>query len=337
MEREVLEHIQSDGYLDNQKRKSSYNYQVDLVKKPQIFLKNKQLQTKMRFHGIVNVLFPLIGTVFAIATIPQLGFGLVQLSLLVIIYTLNVIGITVGFHRHFAHCAFKANIAIKVILVVLGSMAGQGPLVYWVATHRRHHQYSDVFGDPHSPYLKGERRLSFVEGLWHSHLGWTLNHEVTNTFLFAKDLLQDSLILKISKLYYLWYLISIIIPVLLGEILIGGWKGAVSGLLWGGFVRLLLIHHSSWTIGSISHIYGSRPFNTRDFSRNNMWLAIPTGGESWHNNHHAFPNSAFFGLKWWQIDFGAWVIKGLEKLGLVWDIKIPSVQAQVNKQSQLKN
>lgn len=334
MERELSPSIKLPNNLNVQE--SELSYQVKPRNKPQIILKSEDLQTKMRLHGLTNILFPSVGTVLAIATIPQLGFGSVQLGLLVSIYTLNVIGITVGFHRHFAHCAFQANTITRIILIVLGSMAAQGPLIYWVATHRRHHQYSDTFGDPHSPYLKGEKKLGFFQGLWHSHMGWTFDHEITNTFLFAKDLMRNSLISKVSQLYYLWNLIGIVIPILLGAMLIGGWKGALSGLLWGGCVRLFLIHHSSWTIGSISHIYGYRPFNTSDSSRNNIWLAIPTGGESWHNNHHAFPNSAFFGLRWWQIDFGAWVIKGLEKLGLVWDVKVPSAQAQEAKKSALK-
>ena len=284
-----------------------------------------QLKTIQWFHAVVlMILIPSFGLVVAIALAMRYGISLMEIGLLFSMYVLTSCGITVGYHRLFSHHAFKTNIACQVILGILGSMACQGPLIYWVSSHRRHHQYSDLPGDPHSPYLHKEQSLNSFHGLWHSHMGWTFSHGITNTFLFAKDLLQNPIISKVNQLYYVWVLLGLAIPTLLGGVITWTWMGALKGFLWGGLVRLFLVHHSSWTIGSISHICGDRPFETKDQSRNNIWLAIPTMGESWHNNHHAFPNSAFHGLESWQIDLSGWVIRLLNKIGLAWDVKVPT-------------
>lgn len=292
-----------------------------------ITIKSDRLKTQQRIHGIANALVPFLGSVAAIGMAVQIGVSAVDIGLFFLMYYLTQVGGTVGFHRHFAHCAFQAHTSIRVILAILGSMSAQGPLTYWVATHRRHHKYADSYGDPHSPYVKEDKKLSFWEGLWHSHIAWTFNHELTNSFLFAKDMIQDPLMAKISKLYYFWMLLGLMIPAVLGGLLTGTWMGVLSGFLWGGCLRIFIQHHiGTWTIGSLAHIWGSRPYNTSpgEQSRNNIWLAIPTGGEMWHNNHHAFPNSAMLGLEWWQIDTGGWLIRILEKLGLVWDVKVPT-------------
>lgn len=318
---------------------SSSMAQVELStgssKSSQITLKSAQLKTLQLIHALgLMIIIPTLGSIVAIAVALRSGIGPIEVGLLLIMYILTFCGITVGYHRHFSHRAFQANTACRVILGILGSMACQGPVIYWVSSHRRHHQYSELPGDLHSPYLIGDRNLGWFHGLWHSHIGWTYSHEITNTFSFAKDLLRDPVISKVNRLYYVWVLLGLAIPTVLEGVMTWTWMGALNGFLWGGLVRLFLVHHSSWTIGSIAHIYGSRSFDTHDQSRNNIWLAIPTFGESWHNNHHAFPNSAIFGLELSQIDLGGWVIRALEKVGLVWDVKVPT--AEIIKAKKMK-
>ncbi|MDZ7963741.1 MAG: acyl-CoA desaturase [Nostoc sp. DedSLP03] len=292
-----------------------------------VTIKSDRLKTPQQLHALAINIIPLLGSIAAIAIASHVGIGFVEVGLLVSMYVLTFVGITVGFHRHFAHCAFHTNTAVRVILAILGSMACQGPLIYWVSNHRRHHQYSDQPGDPHSPYCNQNQRLGQIRGLWHAQIGWTFTHEITNTFLFSKDLLREPALSKVNQLYYVWILLGLTIPSILGGMLTGTSMGVLSGFLWGGCVRLFLSYHFTNSINSITHLYGSRPFNTREQSTNNIWLAIPTHGESWHNNHHAFPNSAKFGLKWWQIDLGYWVIRTLELTGLVWNVKAPTTDA----------
>ncbi|NEO77947.1 acyl-CoA desaturase [Moorena sp. SIO4G3] len=284
-----------------------------------ITIGNDELKQLQRRFALATVLIPFLGSVLAIGLLWRSGIGAVEVALLISMYALTIIGITVGFHRHFAHCAFKTNIAVRIILAILGSMAAQGPVIHWVSNHRRHHQYSDQSGDPHSPHL-----YEGIRGLWHGHIGWMLNSEVTNAAVFAKDLLRDSAIAKVNQLYLTWVILGVVIPGVLGGVVTGTWMGAWQGFLWGGLVRIFLAHHVTWSINSITHLYGSRPFDTQEQSTNNLWLAIPSFGEAWHNNHHAFPNSGKFGLQWWEIDLGYWIIRTLEFAGLVWEVKTPT-------------
>lgn len=289
-----------------------------------ITIKSDRLKRQQEIHGISNLIIPLLGSFAALILAVQIGVSAVDIWLLLIMYFLTAIGVTVGLHRHFAHCSFQAHQTVKIILAVLGSMAAEGPLNYWVATHRRHHKYSDTPGDPHSPFIKEDKKLGFLEGLWHSHVGWTFNHELTNTFIFAKDMVRDPIMNKISQLYYLWLFLGVAIPGVIGGMISGTWMGALTGTLWGGFLRIFLQHHLGfWTVGSLAHLLGNRPFHTDDYSRNNLWVALFTCGE-WHNNHHAFPNAAIHSFQWWQLDMGGLVIQLLEKLGLVWDLKMPT-------------
>ncbi len=297
---------------------------VNSPKRQKITIKSERLKIPQKLHALAIVLVPLLGSIVAVAMVPYLSVGLVEIGLLSSMYVLTVIGITVGFHRYFAHSAFQTNTTVRIILAILGSMACQGPLIYWVSNHRRHHQYSDQPGDPHSPYFNGDKRLGKISGLWHSYVGWTFTHELTNTFFFAKDLLHDPVILKINRLYYFWFFLSYAIPTILGGMIKGTSIGFISGFIWGGCVRLFLSYIFGLSINSITHLYGNRSFDTREQSTNNSWLAIPTLGEAWHNNHHAFPNSAKFGLNWWQLDPGYWVVNALEKLGLVYFVKAPT-------------
>ncbi|ABE47184.1 acyl-CoA desaturase [Polaromonas sp. JS666] len=256
------------------------------------------------------------------------GVSIAEIGILVAMYVLTYLGLTVGYHRCFAHRAFKANPLVRYVLAILGSMNVQGPIVFWVATHRRHHQFSDVPGDPHSPHLHGSGFRGSVEGFFHAHIGWLFAADMTNTALYARDLLRDSVMRRINRLYLVWVMLGLLIPTLAGALLLGGVGGALRGLLWGGLVRGFIAYHATWALNSLTHVVGKRDFNTQDHSHNIGWLAMLTLGEGWHNNHHAFPYSAVLGLKWWQLDVSAIVIRMLKALGLAWDVKVPLKKAR---------
>ncbi|MBE9170248.1 acyl-CoA desaturase [Pleurocapsales cyanobacterium LEGE 06147] len=298
--------------------------EIDLSHRQKITTANAQLQKIQRKFSFAAVLVPFLGSVVAVGLLPYTGIGPVEIWLLVSMYVLTTLGLEIGFHRHFSHRAFQTTNVIRVILTILGSMAAVGHVIHWVSHHRGHHPYSDQPGDPHSPYLntKGQN-LNQLRGLWHAHIGWLFESEFPNVLL-AKDLLRDPVIVKVNQLYLLWVILGFAIPAALGGVFTGTWMGVLQGLLWGGFVRVFLVHHAFWSINSITHTFGSRPFDSKDRSTNNIWLAIPTLGASWHNNHHAFPNSAMVGLEWWQIDPSGWLIRILEAVGLVWDVKVPT-------------
>ncbi|MES2355419.1 MAG: acyl-CoA desaturase [Pseudomonadota bacterium] len=233
-------------------------------------------------------------------------------------YVFANLGITVGFHRFLTHRAFKAGSFIKALLIILGSMSGQGPAIYWVGLHRRHHRFSDQALDPHSPLWMDDRPArNKIEGFFHSQIGWAFTHRMTNTIVFCKDLYRDHLVVWLSQRYFFWLFLGLLIPTIVGAVIEQSAWGAWKGLLWGGGLRLFFSYHFINSVNSISHLFGYRSFATRENSRNNAWLALPTFGETWHNNHHAYPRSAFFGLRWWEIDIGGLVVRLLEMLGLV--------------------
>ncbi|MEH2433188.1 MAG: fatty acid desaturase [Nostoc sp.] len=296
------------------------------TKEAKITIKNDYLQTVQKRFAAATIIIPLIGTLIALKFAWDFGINLMELALLLVFWFLTMIGgVTVGNHRLLCHCAFKTHPSVRVALAILGSMAAQGPVINWVSNHRRHHQYSDQIGDTHSPNLHQGGFWGSLNGIWHSHVGWILNGEITNSTVFAKDLLQDPVMKKVNQQYLIFVFLGLLIPAILGGLLSGTWIGLGQGFLWGGLVRIFVVHHLTWCLNSIVHLYGSHPFNTSEQSTNNVWLAIPTGGEGWHNNHHAFPNSAKFGLQWWQIDLGYWLIHTLEVLGLAWDVKVPTL------------
>ncbi len=308
---------------------------LNSIEAKKIVIQNNYLQKVQRQFAIATILIPLIGTLIALKSARDFGINTLELALLFVFWFLTMVGgITVGFHRLLSHCAFKTHPSIRVALAILGSMTAQGPVITWVSNHRRHHQYSDRIGDTHSPHLHQGGFWGSLTGIWHSHINWMLNCEITNSTLFAKDLLQDSAMKKVNQQYLTLVLLGLLIPAVLGGLFSGTWTGIWQGFLWGGLVRIFIVHHLTWAINSITHLYGSRPFQTSERSTNNVWLAIPTGGEAWHNNHHAFPNSAKFGLKWWQIDLGTYLIRILEVLGLAWEVKAPTlemIQAKIPK------
>jgi stearoyl-CoA desaturase (Delta-9 desaturase) len=250
-----------------------------------------------------------------------------------IVYVLTGLGITVGFHRHLTHRAFKAKRAVRAVLAALGSAAIEGPVISWVADHRKHHAFADKPGDPHSPHVDhGEGWGGALRGLLHAHVGWLFRHDQRGARArYAPDLLKDPVIRTIDRTFLIWALAGLALAFVLGAAIGTSWEAGLTGLLWGGAVRLFVLHHVTYSINSICHVFGRRRFDTADESRNVLWLALPSMGEAWHNNHHAFPTSAQHGLRRWEIDPSALVIRGLEKCGLAWDVVRVPPQRQARK------
>jgi stearoyl-CoA desaturase (delta-9 desaturase) len=256
-----------------------------------------------------------------------------DLVVLAVSYLLTGVGITVGYHRLFTHRSFKTGPAIRAAFAVLGSAAVEGPVTEWVSTHRKHHRFSDRSGDPHSPHADhGAGWRGALRGLFHAHVGWMFRGvDRANPERYAKDLLADPAISAINRTFPLWVLVGLAFPFGLGVALTGSLFGGLTGLLWGGAVRILFLHHATFSINSLCHFFGRRRFTTGDQSRNLAWLALPTFGEAWHNNHHAFPTSAHHGLTRWQLDPGGWLIDALQRLGLAWDVVRIAPNTQRNK------
>ncbi len=257
------------------------------------------------------------------------GLSYRDVVLSTIFYAVSGHGITVGFHRYFTHGSFKTGRPLRIALAIAGSLAVEGPVTRWVADHRRHHAYSDEEGDPHSPWRYGTSFGALCKGLWHAHIGWLFDIEQTDQKRFAPDLLADSDIRLVNRLFPVWVAVSLGLPALLG----GAWaaavgesatSGALTAFFWASVVRMAVLHHATWSINSICHAVGDRPFLTRDQSRNVWPLALISMGESWHNLHHADPTAARHGVDRWQIDTSAELIRGFEKLGWIRDVRWPS-------------
>jgi stearoyl-CoA desaturase (delta-9 desaturase) len=290
-----------------------------------------------RAHKIINLIgvpLPLVGLIAAIVLLWNRAVGPLELALLVSTYVITCLGVTLGYHRMFTHRAFESSRPFRAVIAVLGSMAVEGSVITWVADHRKHHAFTDQEGDPHSPQLSGDGFWGGVKGLWHAHIGWLFETVGTaDKQRFAGDLVKDRMLRVVDKLFGLWVFVSFAIPFALGWVIGGGLGAALTALLWGGFVRVLLLHHVTWSINSICHFFGRKRFEIEDESRNVFWLAPLSMGESWHHNHHAFPTSAFHGLRWWErlVDPTGLVIALFEKLGLVWNVVRVSPEKQLAK------
>jgi stearoyl-CoA desaturase (delta-9 desaturase) len=279
-----------------------------------------------RTHKIINLIgvpMPLVGVIAAVVVLWNRAVGPLELTLLVALYVLTAFGITLGFHRTFTHRALETSPAVRAILAVLGSMAVEGSVIAWVADHRKHHAFTDQDGDPHSPHLSGPGFVGAIKGLWHAHIGWLFESVGTaERNRFAPDLVKDRALRVIDRLFFLWVVLGFAIPFALGWIIGGGIGTALTALLWGGFVRVFLLHHVTWSINSVCHFFGRKRFDVADESTNVFWLAPFSMGEAWHHNHHAFPTSAFHGLRFWErvADPTGLLIALLEKLGIVWAV-----------------
>jgi stearoyl-CoA desaturase (delta-9 desaturase) len=244
-----------------------------------------------------------------------------DLLILAVFYAGVGSGITVGFHRLLTHRSFKCHRLTRAVFAALGSAAAEGPVIDWVATHRKHHQFSDDHGDPHSPHGHGAGFMGSLRGLVHAHIGWVFSDmEVADERRYAKDLLADPWIRFVDQTFLLWVVAGLAAAFGLGVALSGTVKGGLEALLWGGAARIFFMHHATFSINSLCHFFGFRTYDTPDESRNLAWLAIPTWGEAWHNNHHAFPTSYRHGLERWQIDPSAAIIRLMEMVGLAWDV-----------------
>jgi len=275
---------------------------------------------------IAFMIIPVVALVAAVMLTWGWGITLLDVVIATIAYFGSGLGVTVGFHRHFTHKSFKATRPMKVALAITGSLAFQGSIVSWVADHRRHHAFSDKEGDPHSPWLFGTGPLALVRGFWHAHMGWLFDRDKTNARRFAPDLLADRDVAAVDRQFVLLTVVSLGVPALLGGLLSWSWWGALTAFLWGGLVRVGLLHHVTWSINSICHMAGRRPFGTRDRSANVWWLAVLSFGESWHNLHHADPTCARHGVKRGQIDMSARLIWLFEKFGWVHSVRWPTPQ-----------
>lgn len=291
------------------------------------------LSTPVWIANFLTVVLPLLGLIAAIILLWGRGLDWLHLGLLIGMYCVTTVGITVGFHRLFTHRAFETVRPIKFMLAVFGSMAVQGPVLQWVATHRKHHQYSDHEDDPHSPHLHGHGMRGLFAGLWHSHMGWLFCPDSPDLLRYAGDLAQDGMIRKINSMFTLWVTIGLLLPGAIGGLVTQSWTGALLGFIWGGLARVFLVHHITWSINSVCHLWGTRPFRSKDHSKNNLIFGVLAWGEGWHNNHHAFPTSARHGLRWWEIDLSYLVIRLLALLRLAWDVRVPSAQTIAAKQT----
>ncbi len=281
-------------------------------------------QSTERTATLLTIFLPLIAAALAVVLAGSRGVSSREIYLCLGMYLLTAGGVTMGYHRLFTHRSFKCAAPLRWALGAAGSMAAQGPIFYWVSSHRRHHQHSDDEGDPHSPHAHGAGGRAVLRGWWHAHVGWMLAPKPQNYFRLVADLVRDPIAATVNRSYIFLVIGGIALPAIVGGFFAGNWAAAWSGGLWGGLVRIFLVHHVTWSINSICHLYGTAPFATRDQSRNNAVCAVLALGEGWHNNHHAFPSSARHGLRWWQVDATWMVISGLSRVGLAWDVRLPS-------------
>jgi stearoyl-CoA desaturase (Delta-9 desaturase) len=273
----------------------------------------------------VFVTVPFLALIAAVPFVWGWGLSWLDVGLFVAFYLVSGLGVTVGFHRYLTHRSFTANRALRVALAVAGSLSLQGDVTTWVADHRRHHAYADKEGDPHSPWLFGTNAAALAKGFWHAHMGWVYEpREHTNTARFAPDLLRDPDIQRVTALFPLLTAISLLGPALIGGLVTMSWWGAVTALFWAGFVRVAVLHHITWSINSICHMIGERPYACRDRSTNVWALAVFSFGESWHNLHHADPTCARHGVGRGQLDPSARVIRVFEQLGWATQVRWPT-------------
>jgi len=282
------------------------------------------MERSERRAAVLTVLTPGVAVLFAGWHFWGHGLSMLDVILGVIMYSITMLGITVGYHRLFTHRSFQCVTPIRMALCIAGSMAAQGPVLFWTACHRRHHQCSDAAGDPHSPHLHGAGAKGVFVGCFYAHVGWMFHHKPENYIRRVPDLIRDRKLMALNR-HYPWLVAAgVILPGLVALAITRQWQSAGSAMLWAGGVRLFLAHHTTWSINSICHLYGDSPYATGDQSRNNGVCAVLTFGEGWHNNHHAFPTSARHGLQWWQVDASYWLIRAMSAVGLAWDVRVPS-------------
>ncbi|GAB3000531.1 stearoyl-CoA desaturase [Amycolatopsis acidiphila] len=274
----------------------------------------------------VFVLLPLVALAAAVPFAWGWGLSWLDIGLGALFFVVSGLGVTAGYHRHFTHGSFKARRPLRIALAIAGNLSAQGPATTWVADHRRHHAFSDRVGDPHSPWLFGTGAKALAKGFWHAHMGWLFEREVTNAERFAPDLLADRDIRRVDSLFPVWVAATFLLPALAGGLITWSVWGGVTAFFWAGLVRVALLHHTTWSVNSICHMIGERPFASRDKAANFWPLAIFSFGESWHNLHHADPTCARHGVQRGQLDITARLIWIFEKLGWATQVRWPTPQ-----------
>jgi stearoyl-CoA desaturase (Delta-9 desaturase) len=269
----------------------------------------------------LTVGLPTLGTIGAVVYALYDGLTVTDVMLFAIMYAITLLGVEGGLHRYFSHRSFEASEPVKVFLGVAGSMAAQGPIIFWVANHRLHHAFADTDRDPHSPRPQGPGFRGHAKGLWHGHVGWLFDVKKIDWSRHTRDWLADPAVMRINTAYFWLVPIGIIAPGLAGLAVTQTAHGFIGGILWGGFARIFVLDHFVWAINSLGHTVGRRPFELRDDSRNIAALALPTMGGSWHNNHHARPALAQTRRHWWQPDMIGEIIRVLDFVGLVRDVR----------------
>jgi stearoyl-CoA desaturase (delta-9 desaturase) len=286
-------------------------------------------------HQVTNfaaIVIPFAAFVLAVVLLWGRLVEWIDLAVLAVGYAVTCLGVTVGFHRLLTHRSFETYPAVRYALAVFGTLAVEGSVIKWVADHRKHHAFADEPGDPHSPHDAGPGVLGALRGLWHAHVGWLFNSVgQADRRRYAADLLRDRGMRRIDAAEKSLFAAGLAIPFLLGFLVKGTLSGALLTLVWGGLVRVFFLHHATFSINSICHFFGRRRFPTQDRSTNVAWLSVATFGESWHNNHHAFPTSAFHGLRRRELDLGGLFIGALERVGLAWQVVRVSPERQRQK------
>jgi stearoyl-CoA desaturase (Delta-9 desaturase) len=274
-----------------------------------------------RWSNLAGVIIPFVGFVVAVVLLWNTLVDWSDLAVMLIMYVITGYGVTLGFHRLLTHRSFQTHKPVEYGLAALGSMAVQGPVMTWVADHRKHHAHTDVEGDPHSPHGHGGGLKGAIAGLWYAHMGWLFDRAgQADPARYAKDLYEDRGMRAVNATFWVWVLAGIALPFGLGYLLDGTLAGALTAALWGGPVRIFALHHVTWSINSVCHFFGTRRFAVEDQSTNVFWLAPFSFGESWHHNHHAFPRSAVHGLRWWEVDPTAWLIRAMRRAKLAWNV-----------------
>jgi stearoyl-CoA desaturase (delta-9 desaturase) len=281
------------------------------------------------------VIVPFVATQVGVILLWGRWVSPADLLIAAVMYLLTAVGITVGFHRLLTHRSFQTSKPVEYLFAALGSMAVQGPVIAWVADHRKHHAHTDEEGDPHSPHVgHGGGARGVLAGLWHAHTGWLLSTQGRADWKrYARDLYEDPGMRTVNRRFVTLFLVGLALPALAGYLVSGSLAGAATGLLWGGLVRIFFVHHITWSVNSICHFLGSRRFDTDDRSTNVFWLALPSLGESWHHNHHAFPRSAVHGLRRWELDPSALIISAMERIGLARNVVRISPERQAERVS----
>ncbi len=280
--------------------------------------------------AFLTVLLPFLALAGGVAYVLAAGLQPFYLGLWAFMHFVGMIGISVGYHRLASHQSFKGHSWVRRAFLIAGSMGAQGPVLYWACNHRRHHHRCDKAGDVHSPYVSesGTPYTNALGGWWQAHTGWMFRSHPTDPVRYGLDLLKDPDLVFVNRHYYKWVLLGIVLPGLVSVAVVHDARSFLLGCLFGGLIRIFTVQHVTWAINSLTHMFGRRPYVNADRSSNLLWLALPTTGEAWHNNHHAFPYSARLGLEWWQVDPGWWVLATLARLGLVSDLKVPTDEAK---------